>query len=146
MERAMSIQPSAERRSFSQAFISILGLLATVSMSPASAGIQSNTMDPAVEISEHGRHLRVTGPVACTAGQRAEIQVTLTQRATGAIATGKSHFICTGYLQQWEVHAVNQGREGFEAGAATAVAVGVTSDRDKRDDAHQWLVQVTLVH
>ena len=142
----MSIQSSAERRSLSQGSIYILGLMAAISMSSASAGIQSNTIDPAVEVSENGRHLRVTGPIACITGQRAEIQVTLTQRATGAIATGKSHFTCTGYLQQWEVHAVNQGREDFETGAATAVAVGITSTRGKPDDAHQWLVQVTLVH
>ena len=142
----MSIQPSAERRSLKQVSISILGLLAAVSVSPASAGIQSNTIDPAVEVSENGGRLRVTGPVACTVGQRAEIQVTLTQRATGALATGRSQFTCSGYLQQWEVHAVKQGREGFETGAATAVAVGVTSEGGKPDDAHQWLVQVTLVH
>ena len=124
----------------------MVGFAVTVLMTAANAGIQSNTIDPAAAISEKGRHVLLTGPIACTAGQRADIQVTLTQRATGATASGRTHFTCTGYLQQWEVRAEVQGRERFEPGAAAAVALGTTSKQGKADDAHQWLVLITLVH
>ena len=142
----MSIQYNPRKPSLSRVSIYTLGLMAAISVASANAGIQSNTIDPAAEVSEKGRHVRITGPIACTVGQRAEIYVTLTQRATGAVAMGRSHFICTGYIQQWEVRAATHGREDFETGAASAVALGITSKRGKADDAHQWLVPITLVH
>ena len=142
----MSIQCNPRISLFSRCSIYTLGLLAASFGASANAGIQINTIDPAAQVSEKGRHVHITGPVACTVGQRAEVYVTLTQRATGAIAMGKSHFICTGYIQQWEVHAAAHGQEDFETGAALAVALGITSKRGKADDAHQWLVQITLVH
>ena len=142
----MSIQYNPGIPLLSRFSIYTLGLLAAIFGTSANAGIQVNTVDPAAQVSEKGRRVRITGPIACTVGQRAEVYVTLTQRATGAVAMGKSHFICTGYIQQWEVHAATQGREDFEAGAAFAVALGITSTRGKADDAHQWLVQITLVH
>ena len=123
-----------------------VGFVLAVLMTAASAGVQTNTIDPAAVISESGRHVLLTGPIACTVGQRADIQLTLTQRATGATASGRMHFTCTGYLQQWEVRAEVQGRERFEPGAAAAVALGTTSKQGKADDAHQWLVLITLVH
>ena len=123
-----------------------LGLAGAIFVVSASAGVQTNTIDPAAEISEKGRHVRLTGPIACTVGERADIQVTLTQRATGAIAEGRTHFTCTGYLQQWEVRAEVRGREKFEPGAAAAVALGITSLHGRSGDSHQWLVQVTLVN
>jgi hypothetical protein len=52
---------------------------------------------------------------------------------------------CTGVSQQWEVHAAPQGREVFTEGDATVVASARTTDRGETDDAHQWLVNVTLV-
>jgi hypothetical protein len=43
------------------------------------------------------------------------------------------------------VHASVQGKAAFEAGPATAVALGRTTDRGATTDAHQWLVNITLV-
>jgi hypothetical protein len=63
----------------------------------------------------------------------------------GAVAEGHTRIICTTDVQQWEVHASIQGKETFEEGAATAVALARTSDRGDIDDAHQWLVPITLV-
>ena len=124
----------------------IAGAICTVLMASAEAGIQSNTIDPAGTFSDHGRNVVLTGPIACTLGQRADIQVTLTQRRTGAFATGRTHFTCTGYMQQWEVRAAVHGRDEFQPGTATVVAFGTTSTRGNADDAHQWLVQITLVN
>ena len=96
-------------------------------------------------MTDTGRQIIVTGPIACTAGERAYLRVTVSQRATGAVAEGRSLVTCTGNTQQWEVHASTQGNETFEEGPATAVAIARTTDRGETTDAHQWLVNITLV-
>jgi hypothetical protein len=53
--------------------------------------------------------------------------------------------VCTGATQQWEVHAAAQGAATFDEGPATAVAVGRTTARGVTSDAHQWLVEITLI-
>ena len=71
--------------------------------------------------------------------------MTVTQRTTGAVAEGRTRFTCTGNTQQWEVHASTRANETFQEGPATAVAIARTSDRGDITDAHQWLVDITLV-
>jgi len=119
-----------------------VGLLAT---SVAFAKITANTIDAVALVADDGRHLVVTGPITCTAGERAILHVTVTQRTTGALAEGQTLFVCSGARQEWEVHAATQGRETFELGSATAVAVARTSVPGDTTDAHQWLVPITLV-
>ena len=91
----------------------------------------------------------MTGPIACTRGEKAYLEVTVAQRATGAVAEGRTLITCTGDplpdTQQWEVHAATQGKETFQEGPAIAVALGRTSTRGHITDAHQWLVNITLV-
>ena len=113
----------------------------------AFARVVANTIDPVAIVTDKGRHLIVTGPISCTAGERAYLRVTVTQRPTGAVAEGRTLVTCTGEAntQQWEVHASTQGDETFEAGPATAVALGHTTSRGDITDAHQWLVDITLV-
>ena len=71
--------------------------------------------------------------------------MTVTQRETGAVAEGYAFITCAGVSEQWEVHAVAQGKATFEEGPATAVGVASTSSRGTATDAHQWLVDITLV-
>jgi hypothetical protein len=87
----------------------------------------------------------VTGPVACTEGEIGHQRVSVTQRSTGAVAEGRTRIVCTGELQQWEVQAAVLGEQTFEEGPATAVALCRATDRGESTDAHQWLVEVTLV-
>ncbi len=51
----------------------------------------------------------------------------------------------TGTTNQWEVTAAVQDNETFEAGPATATAIAVTTLNGQATDAHQWLVNITLV-
>jgi hypothetical protein len=111
----------------------------------AFAGLQLNTIDPVAIVTDNGRHIIVTGPIACTESERAYLRVTVTQRSTGAVAEGRTLSICTGDTQHWEVHASIQGNEPFQEGPATAVALGRTTSRGETTDAHQWLVDITLV-
>jgi hypothetical protein len=110
----------------------------------AFARITANTIDPTGIVSENGRHLTITGPIAVTAGERAELRVTVTQRSTGAVARGVAFFTGTGATIQWKVEAMAEGAAAFEAGPATAVALGRTTEGGKATDAHQWLVEITL--
>jgi hypothetical protein len=111
----------------------------------AFARVVSNTIDPLAIVTANGRHLVVTGPIACTTNERAYLEVTVTQRATGAVADGRTRITCTGDIGRWEVHASTHGNELFQAGPATAVALARTADRGDVTDAQQWLVRITLI-
>jgi hypothetical protein len=110
----------------------------------AFARVTSNTTDPVGIVAENGRHLTITGPISVTAGERAELRVTVTQRSTGAVARGVAILTGTGATIQWNVEAMAEGGATFEAGPATAVALGRTTAGGKATDAHQWLVEITL--
>jgi hypothetical protein len=74
----------------------MIALVGLVSVLPAGARITMNTIDPVAVVTDAGRHLVVRGPLACTKGERAFLRVTVSQRATGAVAEGHTRLICTG--------------------------------------------------
>src|SRR4029453_12482040 len=111
----------------------------------AFAGVSLNTIAPIAIVTDNGWHIIVTGPIACMESERAHQRVTVTQRATGAVAYGRTCITCTGDTQHWEVQASIQGQETFQEWPATAVALGRTTWRGESTDAHQWLVDITLV-
>jgi hypothetical protein len=109
------------------------------------ARVVGNTVDPLAAITDNGRHLVLTGPIACTPNESAYVDVTVTQRDTGAVAVGHTRITCTGAVVQWEIHASTHGAERFQEGPATAVALARTANGGDITDAHQWLVAVTLI-
>ncbi len=110
----------------------------------AFARITANTVDPVARVTDHGRHLIVTGPIGCTEGERAYLRVTVTQRTTGAVAEGRTLVTCTGGTRRWRVDAAVQGEEAFEEGPAVAAALARTGEGGQTTDAHQWLVEIAL--
>ena len=46
----------------------------------AFAKVMGNTIDPVGIVAHNGRHVTVTGPLAFTTGERAQMRVTVTQR------------------------------------------------------------------
>jgi hypothetical protein len=126
--------------------VAMVLILVGVCLAPLTfAGVALNTIDPVAIVTDHGRHIIVTGPMACTAGERASLRVTVRPPATAPVAGGRTRMTCTGATQQWEVHASIQGNEIFQEGLATAVALGRTTAGGESTDAHQWLVDITLV-
>ena len=111
----------------------------------AFARVTVNTIDPVGIVAEKGRQVTVTGPIAVTAGERTELRVTVTQRSTGAVAEGVIFFTGSGQTNQWEITALAEGRAAFETGPATVVAQARSSVNGQATDAHQWLVNVTLL-
>ena len=111
----------------------------------AFARITVNTVDTLAVVADNGRHLVVSGPIACTAEERAYLEITVTQRATGAVAAGRTRITCSGAVAQWQIHASAQGAERFQEGPATAVALARATNGVGITDAHQWLVHITLI-
>jgi hypothetical protein len=114
-------------------------ILASILLAGTSfAKIVQNTIDPVAVVSADGRSAVLTGPLACDQKQTADLRVTLPQRTTGAIATGQILFPCTPPTQQWEVEVRTKGKDSFEPGAATALAVARTFvEGGESDDAHR---------
>ncbi len=128
------------------ALTSIAVIVLAVRIAPtAFAGFSQNTIDAVGKVTDNGRQIIITGPLVCTQSQRSYLRVTVTQRSTGAVAEGRALVTCTIDTLHWEVRASTQGKETFEEGPAVAVALATTSDQGNTDDAHQWLVNITLV-
>jgi len=126
--------------------LALTPLAGTLLTPTAYARVAYNTIDDLAVVSGDGRHVDVTGPLEVTAGERVELEVTITQRSTGAVAKGSLVFTATGEEQRWAVRATTVGRAVFEPGSAWAVGLAVTTGTaGSPTDASQWLVNVTLV-
>lgn len=123
----------------------ILSVVAILSGAVADARITRNTIDGTAKLTDNGRTIIVTGPIQCDQTQPTYMRVTVSQRSTGAVANGIANITCTADEQQWEVRITTQGNATFEEGPAFAVALAKTTQNGKPDDAHQWLVPITLV-
>ena len=141
----MSIQTIKQNKRWLVPAALVLTLAGLFVARTAFARVATNTIDPVGIVADKGRQLTLTGPQAVTAGETAHLRVTVTQRTTGAVAEGELVLTGTGTTNQWEVTATAQGRATFAAGPATAVAIAYTTLRGQATDAHQWLVNVTLV-
>jgi hypothetical protein len=107
--------------------------------------LSANTVNTTATVSDDGRKLVVNGPFTCTQREWMDLRVTVTQRTTGAVAEGHARFEGSTSSQHWEVKIAAHGDASFEPGAATVVAFATTSLDGDVTDAHQWLVNVTLV-
>jgi hypothetical protein len=102
------------------------------------AGSSFQTIAPIVSLRPDGA-LVVSGPVACTRGERSTVDARVTQRQTGALAEGRWRGTCTGKKQTWRVRrALTKHRERFARGAAEACGLLLTRRRGRVTDAHQW--------
>ncbi len=125
--------------------ILVVALSGTVMVPPAFAKLSANTVNPTATVNPNGHLVRLTGPITCTLTQPVFLRVTVTQRSTGAVAEGYAYLIGTTQQQQWQVVAHTVGGTAFVAGPATVVAGARSLASGQPDDAHQWLVAVTLV-
>jgi len=127
------------------AVVVVLAIAGTWVVREACARIAKNTIDRVAILTDNGRGVIVTGPIECSESQPIELEVTVTQRQTGAVAQGRARITCSPTSQQWEVLTQTQGGETFQEGPAIAVAMARSSVRGRADDAQQWLVDVTIV-
>jgi hypothetical protein len=139
--------PSARpRRRLPVSATLVLALAALLGVQASLARITRNTIDPVATVGLHGRQVTLTGRIeVLPAGGMVFLRVTVTQRSTGAIAEGIAFLAGTGAVQQWRVRAFALTRDRFEEGPPIAVALARSTAAAEGTDAHQWLVDVTLV-
>lgn len=105
-----------------------------------SPDIQANLV-----LSSNARDILAVGGVGCTQGETFIIEARITQRATGAMSSGKTHGQCTGELQTWQAKTNASGPARFERGEALACGLIRTRLDDEFTDAWQWCDKVMLV-
>src|SRR5262245_11760471 len=114
--RTMFAQPTHKYRKCLVSAVTVLSLVG-VGIAPMTfAAITSATINPLAIVTDNGRHLIVSGPMVCTESETVELRVQVTQRATGAVAEGRTSLTCTGVPQHWDVDAAIQGNETFGKG------------------------------
>jgi hypothetical protein len=100
--------------------------------------------DAAAQATASGATVRIGGPAQCTKGGRLRIDVTITQRASGALARGTWTGRCRGSVQRWTVRAARALTGRFVAGEVTACAAAAAASAERATDALQWCKLVTL--
>jgi hypothetical protein len=71
--------------------VAAVGLaIAATMVHGAWARVAYNTIDSVAVLTDNGRGLIVTGPIECSESQATELEVTVTQRESGAVAQGRA--------------------------------------------------------
>jgi hypothetical protein len=91
-----------------------------------------------------GREVLARGGGGCTADQLVTVVITVTQSASGAIATGESVHTCTGQLQPWSSVVTAGTVNSFVAGEAEACGNATTHEAGYVTDAFEWCANVGL--
>jgi alpha-beta hydrolase superfamily lysophospholipase len=110
----------------------------------AGAFLSANTIDGHATYNEGGRLVRVTGPIACTRGERVAVRVAVRQPATAARARGRWKGRCTGEVQHWQVRARARGGTRFENGRGRVCAVASTRSGVRVTDRRRWCERVRV--
>jgi hypothetical protein len=122
-----------------------VGMLVILTLQPASAVFGRNTFQHDANLDKHGRHVWVTALIACTAGERLSIQVTVSQESTLAVGHGRAETVCAPVdfddpdaFQYIPVRVVAKGRNSFGPGHAVATGFAITRHRGQITDVRQW--------
>ena len=111
----------------------------------ASAFLTANTIDGRATYEKNGRLVRVSGPIACTRGERISIRVTVRQPATAVRARSGWKRRCTGKVQHWQVTAHARRRTRFGNGVGRVCAVAHTRAGSRVTDTRRWCEPVKVV-
>lgn len=113
----------------------------------ADAIIRRRTISPEVDtglpIRTDGRHVSMTGPMACDPGEMWEVRGNLSQGESRG--GGRSEGACRGDIQEWVVRVVAEGDGVFEPGEARGCAVLRTLREGTQTDRHEWCNDIKLV-
>src|SRR3712207_1180486 len=99
---------------------------------------QGNFIQPSVSLSADGYWAWLAGDVACTEGERVEVNAWIVQPSTGAEAEGSWHGSCTGAPELWNTGSIpSQNSYSFEEGAAEVCATAWTRSNSGTTDIFQ---------
>jgi hypothetical protein len=103
----------------------------------------AGNINPFARLVQQGRHVQVSGPMECDDNLVLDTHVTITQKASGALATGHTRTPCT--ADSFQVRAQSHGAERFQVGRSVDVcAVGQFRDGETIVDTRQWCNEVLL--
>ena len=126
--------------------VAVGALLLGVLAGPSGAIIRRRTITPEVDtglpIRTDGRHVSMTGPMACDPGENWEVGGRLTQG--GSRGGGRSEGVCRGDIQEWVVRVAAEGAARFEPGPARGCAVLRTLKDGAETDRHEWCNDIVL--
>jgi len=91
-----------------------------------------------------GGAVRVSGPIACKAGDSVRIRATVSQVSTGAVAEGVWSKRCTGKTLHWHITAIVTNGVHLAAGDAEGVGVAIIRRHGIPGSAVQWISELTL--
>ena len=144
MNQAFQIESKAALKRAPLVMALIAATMAALTAS-ASAGVSFNTIDREATLDAGGHVVDATGPIRCSQLERARIRVTVSQRATGAVAEGRWRGRCRRTTRTWTARRfVQRGAAIFEAGTAQACALAVTRTAERATDAKQWCRTIEL--
>ena len=104
---------------------------------------QDNFVQPSVSLSYDGYWVWLAGDVACTEGERVEVNAWIVQPSTGAEAEGGWHGSCTGAPELWNTGSIpSQNSYSFEEGAAEVCATAWTRSNSGTTDIFQGCSEV----
>ena len=99
---------------------------------------QDGFIQPDVSLSYDGYWAWLAGDVACTEGERVEVNAWMVQPSTGAEAEGTWHDTCTGAPQLWNTSSLpSQNSSSFEEGPAEVCATAWTRSNNGTTDMFQ---------
>jgi hypothetical protein len=100
--------------------------------------------DHAGTLTNGGGAVRVSGPIACKAGDSIRIRATVSQVSTGAVAEGFWSKRCTGAMLHWHITAIVTDGVHFATGRAEGVGVAIVRRDGIPGSAVQWVSPLTL--
>ncbi len=99
---------------------------------------QDDFIQSSVSLSADGYWAWLAGNVACTEGERVEVNAWIVQPSTGAEAEGSWHNTCTGEPQLWNTSSIpSQNSYSFEEGPAEVCATAWTRSNNGTTDMFQ---------
>ncbi len=121
----------------------ILGVTKTANAVLLDSEFEDSFIQPSVDLSADGYWAWLAGDVACTEGERVEVNAWMVQPSTGAEAEGTWHDTCTGAPQLWNTSSVpSQDSSSFEEGPAEVCATAWTRSNNGITDMFQGCSEV----
>ena len=121
----------------------IFGIAKTANAVRLDSEFEDSFIQPAVTLSADGYWAWLAGDVACTEGERVEVNAWIVQPSTGAEAEGSWHGSCTGAPALWNTGSIpSQNSYSFEEGAAEVCATAWTRSNSGTTDIFQGCSEV----
>jgi hypothetical protein len=121
----------------------ILGVTKTANAVLLDGEFEDSFIQPSVDLSADGYWAWLAGDVACTEGERVEVNAWIVQPSTGAEAEGSWHGSCTGAPELWNTGSTpSQNAYSFEEGPAEVCATAWTRSNSGTTDIFQGCSEV----